>query len=118
MYGISGIGAEKKDIEDFNLKVDEIKKLELTDTFTSYMRDVTSSIKSDPPSISLSNNFIDFGHAEIGCENFTKRTPQTISVTNNNTFDILITWDKGNIKKKNYFDEFRNRLITRHFLIS
>lgn len=95
MYGISGIGNDKEDIENFNFKVEELKELDCSDTFKSFMRDVTTSVKSDPPTLSLSSNFINFGHAEIGCENFRKRTPQTISITNHNKFDIYLTWDKG-----------------------
>jgi hypothetical protein len=77
------------------MKIENLDQLDLTNNFQNYMSDFTTVVKHNPPVFSLSLSFINFGQVKIGFENSTKRSPQTVCLSNRNKFDIIILWEKG-----------------------
>ncbi|XP_008206577.1 cilia- and flagella-associated protein 65-like isoform X2 [Nasonia vitripennis] len=94
LYGSLPCSPGQDYIKAFNSKIEMIEELDISDNFTNYLRDTTGVVKSNPPAISLSWNFMDFGQMQTGSENYVKRTPQTVCLTNHNIFNLLVIWEK------------------------
>ncbi|XP_043467707.1 cilia- and flagella-associated protein 65 [Leptopilina heterotoma] len=71
--------------------------------YENYMNNVSNVRRREPPLISLSNNYIDFGQASIGFKNYNRRPPQTVCFYNHSSINFHLTWGKvkSNIFKIN-----------------
>lgn len=58
----------------------------------------------DPPVVSFSKNYFDFGRAEIETENPIQRIPQAVCLTNHSQSELLVTWAKGDFYLDDYFN--------------
>lgn len=77
--------------------------------YENYMNNVTNVRRREPPLISLSNNYIDFGQASIGLENYNRRPPQTVCFYNHSSINFHLMWGKGiKFQKRNIL---RNKFI-------
>ncbi|XP_014209126.1 cilia- and flagella-associated protein 65-like [Copidosoma floridanum] len=94
LYGICGCALDKEYISCITSKIEDAEGPKFTDSFADYMSDVTTAIKTDPPAISLSDVFLDFGHAKVGPESCGKRPPLTTSLTNHTNFGLLVLWEE------------------------
>ena len=61
------------------------------------MGDVSNIQRGNPPLISLTKSYIDFGEAPVGLENSTRRIPQTVCFHNHSNSNILVIWEDGNL---------------------
>ncbi|XP_058788809.1 cilia- and flagella-associated protein 65-like [Phymastichus coffea] len=92
LYGLCDLS--QHEIRNIFSIVEKIPELDRARSFINYMNDTTTIVKDEPPTVSLSWSFVDFGEAKAGPNNFAKRAPQTVCLTNNSRFDVLVLWEK------------------------
>ncbi|XP_011499552.1 PREDICTED: coiled-coil domain-containing protein 108-like [Ceratosolen solmsi marchali] len=98
LYGLCYYDSDKSYVESFYSKIKNINELDITNNFQNYMSDFTSVIKNNAPAISLSLSYIDFGQAKIGNIHFGKRSSQTVCLSNQNKYDVIVLWEKDTSK--------------------
>ena len=99
LYGIfCGQLAEVINMEDVLCRLEHLEE-NVEDHFNFYLKNVTTAIKDDLPTFSLSSSFIDFGSGvESESEFCLKRMVQTFSLTNHLQCDLYIVWEIGKYK--------------------
>lgn len=94
MYGYCGLEYSSEIEFQQSVLFSTLSKLE---GYENYMSDVSNIRRNCPPLMSLSSNYIDFGQASIGYENFTRRPPQTICFHNHSSTNFLLIWEKSKL---------------------